>query len=123
MLTEQVIELLTAYVDGELNERQRKAVTRLLNKSSEARAMLKELQENAHKLKKLPTHKVEPSLVEEIMKAIEEAKAQPKQPVPVRRRAWLPYLAASLAAAILVAVIGVLYWQSLPVSDIGTKDV
>ena len=123
MLSEQEIQLLTSYVDGELNQRQRNAATRLMNKSSEARALVKELQENAHKVKMLPKHKVEPSLVDEIVKAIEESKAQPKQPAPPLRRVWLPYLTASLAAAILIAVIGFLYWQSIPVSDFGTKDI
>ena len=39
MLPERYNQLLTAYVDGELSTRQRKAVSRLLHKSAEARLL------------------------------------------------------------------------------------
>src|SRR5262249_19757793 len=109
MLSEQVIELLTGYVDGELSQRQRRAVMRLLHKSSEAREMLRQLQENAHQLKQLPFHKVQPSLVDEVMRAIAEQQAQPRPAAPPRgaRRRWLPYLAATLAASLLIGAIGI----------------
>jgi hypothetical protein len=115
MLTDQILELLTAFIDGELSQRQRKAVMRLLHRSSEAREMVRQLQENAHKLKQLPRHKVEPSLVEEVLQAIAEQKAQPKPAAQSRvvRRRWLPYLAASLAASLLIGTIGALYWKSM----------
>jgi hypothetical protein len=118
MLSEQVTQLLTAFVDGELSQQERETVLRLLNKSSEAREFLRQLQENAHKLKQLPPHKVEPSLVEAIMQAIAEQKAQPKQPVQpmVARRArrrWLPYTAAALAASLLVCALGLIYWKTM----------
>ena len=70
MLSEQILELLTAFVDGELSQRQRKAVMRVLQRSSEARDVLRQLQENAHRVKKLPRHKVERSLVDQVMEAI-----------------------------------------------------
>jgi hypothetical protein len=114
MLPDQATQLLTAFVDRELSQRQRKAVMRLLHKSSEAREMLRQLQENAHKLKQLPRHKIEPSLVDEILRAIAEQQAQPKQPVvkAVRRR-WLPYIAASMAAALLMGALGIVYWTTV----------
>ena len=123
MLSDQVIQLLTAFVDGELSQRQRKAVMRLLHRSSEARELLRQMQENAHKFKQLPRHKVEPSLVDEVMQAIAEQKAQPKQPAarPARRH-WLPYVAASMAASLLIGAIGVLYWQTMQQQDNGVKD-
>lgn len=124
MLPEQAIELLTAFVDGELSQRQHKAVMRLLQKSSEARALLKELQENAHDLKQLPRHKLEPSLVDEILQAIAEQKARPA-PQPARSRGtwrrWLPYVAASMAASLLIAAIGLLYWKNMIEPDGGHK--
>ncbi len=123
MLSEQVTELLTAFVDGELNQRQREAAMRLLHESSEAREMLRQLQENAHKVKQLPRHKVEPSLVAEIMQAIAEQKAQPKPSLPkaVRRR-WLPYVAASMAASVLIGLLGFLYWKHMIDANGVTKD-
>ena len=123
MLSDQVIQLLTAFVDGELSQRQRKAVMRLLHRSSEARELLRQFQENAHKLKQLPRHKVGPSLVDEVMQAIAEQKAQPKQPAAkMPRRRWLPYLAASMAASLLIGAIGILYWQTMQQQDNGVKD-
>src|SRR5437879_440778 len=117
MLPDQVTELLTAFVDGELGQRQRKAALRLLQRSSEARELLRELQENAHKIKQLPRRKVEPSLVNDILQAIAEQQKQPAQPRPARRRRWMPYFAASLAASLLIGVIGLLYWQSLVLEE------
>jgi hypothetical protein len=113
MLPDQVAELLTAFVDGELSERQREAVMRVLHKSSEARDMLRQLQENAHKLKQLPFRRAEPSLVDEIMQAIAEQKVQPRPAAPRRgaRRRWLPYVAATMAASLLVAALGLLFWK------------
>jgi hypothetical protein len=115
MLTDQIKELLTAFIDGELSQRQRKAVMRLLHRSSEARELVRQLQENAHKLKQLPRHKVEPSLVDEVLQAIAEQKAQPKPATPSKRarRRWMPYVAATLAASLLIAAMGILYWKSM----------
>jgi hypothetical protein len=120
MLSDQVTQLLTAFVDGELSQRQRKAVMRVLHKSSEARAMLRQLQENVHRIKRLPRHKVKPSLVDAVMQAIAEEKAQPKQPAApskVRRRRWLPYVSAAMAACLLVGVVGIFAWQAFKDRD------
>lgn len=116
MLSDDVKQLLTAYVDGEVTDRQREAVLRLLNQSSEAREFLKKLQEDAHRLKKLPKHKVEPSLVEDVLEAIAESKAQPKPASAPRRarRRWLPIVAAgAMAASLMLAACGVVAWQAL----------
>ncbi len=117
MLTHQEKELLTAFVDGELTQRQRKDAASLLHGSNEAREFLRQLQENAHKLKSLPRRKVEPSLKNDVLAAIEQAKQRSKsqpasRPMPARRR-WKPYLAASLAASLLIATVGALYYQSM----------
>ncbi|MBI1830553.1 MAG: hypothetical protein HYR84_03770 [Planctomycetes bacterium] len=124
MLSNQELELLTAFVDGEPSKRQRKAMMRLLHKSSEARDMLRQMQENAHKLKQLPYRKVEPSLVDGILQAIADEKSQPAQPTPVKpgRRVWLPYVAASLAASLLIGVLGLLYHKHMIDADAATKD-
>jgi hypothetical protein len=114
MLSDQATQLLTAFIDRELSQRQRKAVMRLLHKSSEAREMLRHLQENAHKLKQLPRRKIEPSLADEILQAIAEQQAQPKQPaVKAARRRWLPYVVASMAAALLIGALGIIYWKTM----------
>jgi hypothetical protein len=118
MLSDQEMQLLTAFVDGELTQRQRKVAMRLLEKSSEARALLKQLQENVHSLKRLPYHKVEPSVVEDVLQAIADRQAQPKA-LAGRRRAWLPYFAASMAVSLLIGVIGLVYWKTvIEMSDV-----
>lgn len=114
MLPDQATQFLTAFVDRELRQRQRKTVMRLLRKSSEARAMLRQLQENALKLNQLPRRKIEPSLVDQILQAIAEQQAQPKQPVVnAARRHSLPSIAASMAAALLIGVLGIIYWTTI----------
>ncbi len=40
MLSDRMRQLLTAYVDGELTDRQREAATRLLEQSAEARVFV-----------------------------------------------------------------------------------
>ena len=111
MLSDQTLKLLTAFVDGEITPRQQEAVMRVLRASSEAREMLRQLQEDAHMLKALPRHKVEPSLVDEVLRAIADQQVQRKQPaVKTARRRWLPFLAASLAASLVIAALGTLYW-------------
>jgi hypothetical protein len=124
MLSDQLLQLLTAFVDGELSQRQRMEVVQLLEKSSEAREILKQLQENAHRLKMLPRHKVEPSLVDDIMQAINEHKSQPKPASApgTRRRRWMPYLAATLAASLMVAAIGLMYWKATQETNPGPKE-
>ena len=114
MIPDQLMQLLTAFVDGELSQRQRKAVMRLLHRSSEAREMLRQLQENVHKLKQLPRRKVEPSLVDDVMQAIALQLAQPA-PLPRKaaHRRWLPYVAASIAAGLLISALGILYWKTM----------
>src|ERR1043165_1907426 len=110
MISESVLELLTAFVDGELSNRQRKAVTRVLAKSSEARDTLKQLQENAHKLKQLPRHKVEPSLVEPVLNAIAAQQTQPSQ-IVMQRRPRTGYVGWSLAACLVVGAAWFGIWR------------
>lgn len=103
MLADDAIHLLTGYVDGELNGRQRRAVLRLLHDSSEARDLLLQLQENAHRVKQLPQHKLDAGFASEVVVLIARRHVKPE---PVRRTAamrlrWLPYAAAGIAAAIL----------------------
>jgi hypothetical protein len=119
MLTDRVTELLTAYVDGELGQRQRKAALRLLHRSSEARTLLRELQENAHRIKQLPRRKLQASLVNDVLQAIADRPMLPEQPVqPQVTRSWVkPYLAVSLAASVLIGAAGFIYWQSRESTD------
>jgi hypothetical protein len=124
MLAEQATQLLTAFVDGELSQRQRKAVVRLLHRSSEARELLRQLQENAHRVKLLPRRKVTPTLVNDVLQTIAERHLEPREPVELKRspRLWKPYLAVSMAASLLIGALGLLYWQSINSPDGLSKD-
>jgi hypothetical protein len=118
MLADDRIQLLTAYVDGELSPRQREAVLRLLYESSEAREIVRQLQENRHKLKQLPRRKLELDFAQQVLHAIAVAPPAPvplpalpvRRPVATRIR-WAPYAIAGLAAAVLftVTLAGALY--------------
>jgi hypothetical protein len=54
MLSDRLCRMLTAYVDGELNDDQRKAVLSLLRGSAKARDLLRRLQSDADCLRQLP---------------------------------------------------------------------
>ncbi len=114
MLADDMLQLLTAYVDGECNPRQRHAALRLLHESSEAREILRQLQENLHKLQKLPRRKLEPAFAGTVLTAITERQVLPAKPVPRPAPSllrWLPVALVGMAAAVLFLVTlgGVLY--------------
>jgi hypothetical protein len=115
VLPDHILQLLTAFVDGELDERQRDEVLRLLQKSSEARTMMMQLQEASQKLRQMPRYDADPGLKDQIMEAIVAQLGQRKPPAPSRgaRRRWLPYVAAAMAASVLIATIGVVYWKTM----------
>jgi hypothetical protein len=106
MLSERCLELLTAYVDGELTRRQRKAALRLLHQSSEARSILQDLQENAHKLRELPHRKIGNAFGRRVLQTIADRGLRPSpgpQRVPRRR---LPRLLVYAAAAAIGLAVG-----------------
>jgi hypothetical protein len=105
MLSERCLELLTAYVDGELTRRQRKAALRLLHRSSEARSILQDFQENAHKLRELPHPRLETAFARQVLQAIADRGLQPSPgPQPVLRRKLPRRLLYAAAAGIMLAV-------------------
>lgn len=107
MLPERVTQLLSAYVDGELSARERRAVGRLLRKSAEARAMLHQMKQDSMVLRKLPRKKTQLDLSGSVMGTISLRNLQlpkienplpllPPKP-PVRRRPlWFKITAAAL---------------------------
>ncbi len=111
MLSDDVCQRLSAYLDGELSERQRQAVERLLQASPEARELLAELQANANALRRVPRHQLPSDFAPQVMDTIAKQQLQPG-----RRAAWRPaprtLALAGVAASLLVAVgIGSLYFQ------------
>ncbi|HXG10356.1 MAG TPA: zf-HC2 domain-containing protein [Gemmataceae bacterium] len=106
MLSDHCRRLLSAYVDGELSARQRKAVLRLLRRSTEARALLRALQEDAQRLRRLPRKRSDPEFQFRLIATFAEQQAElgrfrPPSPQPATIPLWL---GLSAAAAMLIAV-------------------
>jgi hypothetical protein len=120
MLTNEVQQLLVAYVDGELSARQHEAASRLLQKSAEARDFVRQLEEDAGALRRLPRRQLGAEFPHRILDAIGErrrgevrnewadiARQQApltahQSPLTSRRR----YLAWAVAAAVLMLLGG-----------------
>ena len=107
MLPDRYRELLTAYVDGELTTRQRKAVSRLLHRSEEARQLLEQLQQDADILRGLPRLRLDRDLSSQVLLTIHQRRLHPgrhrlAQPVPA-----FPVWTGMAAAAAVLLVIGI----------------
>ncbi len=118
MLPDHYSQLLTAFVDGDLTGRQRQAVLKVLERSSEARQILKELQEQSNRLRQLPEKKLEANFAESVLKEIQIRGLLPTSPplVPLATRkipAWTK-LATAAAVMLMVAFGSYLYFTSAP---------
>jgi hypothetical protein len=110
MLPDREYELLTAYVDGELSMRQRKAVQRLIRKSPEARALLRRLRADADTIRHLPRRKLGADFPLQVLATIADRRLQPgATPAPTRRAGWPVWAGWAAAAAILLAVSAAAY--------------
>jgi len=103
MITNRLSRLLTAYVDGELTGRQRKAVARLLKKSGEARKLYRKIKRDSLILRRLPKRTLHIDLADTIMDRITQLDIRIGQPI-ARPAARLPLWRSLAAAAILFAV-------------------
>jgi hypothetical protein len=115
MLTDHSRELLAAYVDGELSNRQRKAVFRLLRRSAEAQALLRQMQQDSEALRHLPPQRLDKDLSEPVIHLIQERNLQPArrrrrsvEPASPNWPAWAGFAAA--AAVLLLVALGSFYY-------------
>ena len=108
MLSETALQLLTAYVDGVLSSRQRKMVARLVQKSPEARQILKDLQDQSKQLQQLPQRQLDPAFAGEVVAAIQSQNniLQPTRPALVLRRRMPSWARYAVAASLLAVLIG-----------------
>jgi hypothetical protein len=109
MLSDRFCQLLTAYVDGELNSRQRRHVARLLSRSPEARQLLKQLQADARALRHLPRPVLTTDLAGPILRTIAERRLTPGQrpfAKPSSATSWLGPLASWATAATVLCILG-----------------
>jgi len=113
MLSERLTKLLTAYVDGELDARRCEAVLSHVQKSPEAREVLRQLQEDSNRLRQLPILRPPQDLSQKIAQRLAE-------PVVLPLRVTVPKVASpfprgyglATAAAVLLAM-GVGAWYYL----------
>lgn len=109
MLPERLSQLLTAYIDGELGARQRKAVQRLLRRSEEARVLLQKLRDDACLLRDLPRQHLEEDLSPRVLRSINERRLQVARRAALAEHVAFPNWAGALAAAsVLIAA----FWGS-----------
>jgi hypothetical protein len=103
MIPDRLTQLLTAYVDGELSARQRRAVQRLLHRSPEARELLGRLQADARSLRQLPHHRPAKDLTFPIMRAIAAQGVHPSERPAVA--SGLPaWTGLAVAASVLLVI-------------------
>src|SRR5437868_7421574 len=103
MLSERHSQLLTAYLDRELSARERKAVFRLLRRSPEARALLRQMQQDARALGQLPARKLPADFPLKVVRTIAERGLRPGglRP-PIRPRGIPAWAGLAAAAAVLL---------------------
>src|SRR5208337_2279246 len=111
MLPERTTQLLTAYIDGELSARQRKQVTRMLQKSAEARRLLKKMRQDSNILRKLPRRKMKiQDLSGSVMGTIAMRGLKLPIPLPSPQRTprhRIPLWVGLAAAAAVFLVVGI----------------
>src|SRR6267378_2744652 len=107
MLSDRQCELITAFLDGALSRKERRLALRLLRQSSEARAFLQQLQEDAHALQLLPQRTLPAEFPQRVLNTIRERGLRPPRPTTLsfRPKSTIPaWLGAAIAASILVLV-------------------
>lgn len=111
MLPDRSLQLLTAYVDGELSSRQRRQVEQLLHRSQEAREVLRQLQKNTQQLQQLPRPTLPHDLSEPILQVIAHRGLTTARPARSKPRVAVPFWRGAAAAAAVVLGLGLgSYW-------------
>ncbi|RME36652.1 MAG: hypothetical protein D6788_11160 [Planctomycetota bacterium] len=70
---EQIGEQLTAYLDGELDEPQRREMEKLIARRPEVRRRLEEMRRVSHLVSSLPRHDAPPSIAEDVQRHLERS--------------------------------------------------
>jgi hypothetical protein len=117
MLPDHLLQLLTAYVDGELSTRQRKAVLRLLHRSAEARRLYQQLRDDAARLRGLPRARLGRHFAQRVLRNLSDGRLQLDRRSGVAERPAIPSwvgLAVAAAVLLIVSVSSYLYFAAVP---------
>jgi hypothetical protein len=124
MLTNEVQQLLVAYVDSELSPRQRETVSRLLKKSAEARDFVHQLEEDAAAIRALPRRQLRTDFPQKVLDAIGERlnrewaeMAREHSPLTAHHSRLYPARVGIAAAACVLLALGIgatIYYYTLP---------
>jgi anti-sigma factor RsiW len=120
MLPERLSELLSSYLDGELNARQRRNVERLLLRSEEARKLLEKLEENANVLRNLPRLRLDEEFSQRVMRTLSQRRSYLARKMALSHRVEFPAWAGFAAAAsvLLSIVLGTyLYFSAVHLAN------
>jgi hypothetical protein len=103
-------ELLSSYIDGELSERQCNEVRRLIGHSEEAAAILKQLQKNKALLGSLPRTQAPAHLFENVRASLERSVLLDEYHGKASAKAGIVHLYTRkmIAAAAMIALVGAL---------------
>lgn len=107
-------EQLSAYFDGELNDKDRAALEARLQNDPSAREELARLRETAHAVSELPRHRAPESLAADVMATIERGDLlDDAAPSKARGWSWRSLNALLMTAAMIAVVITVGLWGML----------
>jgi hypothetical protein len=111
VLPENLSQLLSAFIDGEVPARQRREVEILLQRSPEARTLFHQLQGDSQKIRSLPRRALDAEFPGKIMQKISDGR------LPTGRRSYRPYqppfpawIGLAVAASVLVVAAVGTYW-------------
>jgi hypothetical protein len=114
MLSEKHLELLTAYVDGELTIRQRRHVEQLVQQSPAARHILQQLQSDSRQLTALPRKEPPRDLPRQVLRETAAVAlpvpATPSTLVPAAVSGVPTWVGVLVAASVLVLITAASYW-------------
>ena len=107
MNLDRLSELLSAYVDGEVDDRERVLVERILREDASARRLLEELRRTIQVVSSLPRHGAPPTLATDLEAQLERAEllgdAEPNVVhLSERRASWTAWLAVAAMLGVVV---------------------
>jgi anti-sigma factor RsiW len=114
MLPDRHLQLLTAYVDGELTTRERNTAVRLLRQSSEARTALDALAGDARRIRDLTRLRLGPGFPRKVMQTIARLGVRPTVPLRPPAPTLSPWVGLGVAAVVFLLIAAGSYWYFLP---------